>query len=405
METLGSTSQICTDKTGTLTLNQMTAREIFLARRRFTVSGHGYTADGRIRSTDGRPPPDTLDEALTAMALCTDAVFRDEEEAAVVGDPTEAALVVPAEKGDIDVTALRRRRPRVAEVPFDADHRFMATFHRWTGDDGRPIVRCFVKGAPDVLAARATHYLGPDGVTALDPQERRHYDEANATLAGQGRRVLAVARKDFPDGFDGDGGSGGDVKELLDRIVLIALVGIVDPPRPEARQAIEQCREAGIRVRMITGDHAVTAAAIARDLGIPGRAVTGAELDLSAGDAGLARRLDDIGVVARVSPEHKLRIVGALQARGDVVAMTGDGVNDAPRAAQGGHRRRHGPDRDGGDQGSGDHGAHRRRLRHHRGSRQGRARHLRQHRQVHPLPGPARRASPSSPGNGSSASC
>lgn len=312
---------------------------------------------------------------------------------------------MPAEKGDIDVTALRRRRPRVAEVPFDADHRFMATFHRWTGDDGRPIVRCFVKGAPDVLAARATHYLGPDGVTALDPQERRHYDEANATLAGQGRRVLAVARKDFPDGFDGDGGSGGDVKELLDRIVLIALVGIVDPPRPEARQAIEQCREAGIRVRMITGDHAVTAAAIARDLGIPGRAVTGAELDLSAGDAGLARRLDDIGVVARVSPEHKLRIVGALQARGDVVAMTGDGVNDAPRAAQGGHRRRHGPDRDGGDQGSGDHGAHRRRLRHHRGSRQGRARHLRQHRQVHPLPGPARRASPSSPGNGSSASC
>ncbi|MEV1002311.1 cation-translocating P-type ATPase [Nonomuraea sp. NPDC050202] len=328
VETLGSTSQICTDKTGTLTLNQMTAREIFLAQRRFTVSGHGYALDGRIRSTDGRPPPDTLDEALIAMALCSDAVFRDDEEVAVVGDPTEAALVVLAEKGGIDVTALRRRRPRLAEVPFDAEHKFMATFHRWTGDDGRPVVRCFVKGAPDVLAARATHYLGPDGVTELGPQERRHYDEANATLAGQGRRVLAVARQDFAD--DGFATGGGDEKDLLDRIVLIALVGIVDPPRPEARQAIEQCHEAGIRVRMITGDHAVTAAAIARDLGIPGRAVTGAELDRFTDDAGLARGLDGIGVIARVSPEHKLRIVGALQARGDVVAMTGDGVNDAP---------------------------------------------------------------------------
>lgn len=325
VETLGSTSQICTDKTGTLTLNQMTARELILAGRRFTVSGHGYAIDGRIRSTDGRPPPDTLDQALIAMALCTDAVLREDEE--VVGDPTEAALVVLAEKGGVDVAALRQQRPRLAEIPFDADYKFMATFHHWTGDDGRPIVRCFIKGAPDVLAARATHYLGPDGITDIDPQARRRYDEANATLAEQGRRVLAMARQDFPaDGFD----AGGDAMKLLDRIVLIALVGIVDPPRPQARQAIQQCHDAGIRVRMITGDHAVTAAAIARDLAIPGQAVTGAELDQIPDDAELARRLDDIGVIARVSPEHKLRIVGALQARGDVVAMTGDGVNDAP---------------------------------------------------------------------------
>ncbi|RVX41518.1 Ca2+-transporting ATPase [Nonomuraea polychroma] len=324
VETLGSTSQICTDKTGTLTLNQMTARELILAQRRFTVSGHGYAIDGRIRSTDGRPPPDTMDQALIAMALCTDAVLRDEE---VVGDPTEAALVVLAEKGGIDVAALRRQRPRLAEIPFDADHKFMATFHHWTDDDGQPIVRCFIKGAPDVLAARAAHYLGPGGITGIDPQARRRYGEGNATLAEQGRRVLAVARQDFAaDGFD----AGGDAKKLLDQIVLIALVGIVDPPRPEARQAIAQCRDAGIRVRMITGDHAVTAAAIARDLDIPGQAVTGAELDQIPDDTELARRLDDIGVIARVSPEHKLRIVGALQARGDVVAMTGDGVNDAP---------------------------------------------------------------------------
>ncbi|MGP3965293.1 cation-translocating P-type ATPase [Nonomuraea sp. 3N208] len=324
VETLGSTSQICTDKTGTLTLNQMTARELIFAGRRFTVSGHGYATDGRIRSTDGRPPPDALDQALIAMALCTDAVLRDEE---VVGDPTEAALVVLAEKGGIDVAALRQHRPRLAEIPFDADHKFMATFHRWTDDDGRPIVRCFIKGAPDVLAARATHYLGPDGITETDPRGRRRYEEANATLAEQGRRVLAVARQDFAaDGFDADG----DAKKLLDRMVLIALVGIVDPPRPEARQAIAQCHDAGIRVRMITGDHAVTAAAIARDLDIPGQAVTGAELDQIPDDTELARRLDDIGVIARVSPEHKLRIVGALQARGDVVSMTGDGVNDAP---------------------------------------------------------------------------
>ncbi|MFI7708040.1 cation-translocating P-type ATPase [Nonomuraea sp. NPDC049480] len=329
VETLGSTSQICTDKTGTLTLNQMTARELVLEQRRFTVSGRGYATDGRIRSTDGLPPPDTLDQALTAMALCSDAVVRDEEE--VVGDPTEAALVVLAEKGGIDVEALRRQHPRLAEIPFDADHKFMATFHHWTGDDERPVVRCFVKGAPDVLAARATRYLGPDGIAAFDAEARRRHDEANAALAGRGLRVLAVARQDFPaDGFD----TGDDATRLLDRIVLIALVGIVDPPRPEARQAIAQCHDAGIRVRMITGDHLVTAAAIARDLDIPGQAVTGAELDQIPDDTELARRLDDIGVIARVSPEHKLRIVGALQARGDVVAMTGDGVNDAPALRQ-----------------------------------------------------------------------
>ncbi len=324
VETLGSTSQICTDKTGTLTLNQMTAREVLLAGRRFTVSGQGYATEGRIRTTDGSPLPGTLDEALIAMALCNDAVLRDGD---VVGDPTDGALAVLAEKGGIDVAALRRERPRLLEIPFDSDRKFMATFHRWTDDRGRSVVRCFVKGAPDVLAGRAGRYLGDAQVVTFDDVARRHHQRANAALAEQGLRVLAVGAEDFSaDGFDATE----HPEDLLDRVTLLALVGIVDPPRPEARLAIVECRDAGIRVRMITGDHAVTAAAIAGELGIPGQAVTGADLDQLGSDADLARRLDTTGVIARVSPAHKLRIVRALQARGDVVAMTGDGVNDAP---------------------------------------------------------------------------
>jgi Ca2+-transporting ATPase len=323
VETLGSTSQICTDKTGTLTLNEMTAREILLARRRFTVTGQGYGFDGRIRTTDGSPLPDTIERALTGMALCTDAVLRDGE---LVGDPTEGALVVLAEKGGIDVAAVRQERPRLLEVPFDSDYKFMATFHRWTDDEGREVMRCFIKGAPDVLASRADRYLGEDGILPFDDPARARYDQANAALAEQGLRVMAIGAEDFPaDGFDPPE----DPKDLLDRIVLLALVGIVDPPRAEAREAIAECRHAGIRVRMITGDHAITAGAIAAELGIPGRAVSGAEID-AVDDTELGRQLDDIGVVARVSPEHKIRIVRALQNRGDVVAMTGDGVNDAP---------------------------------------------------------------------------
>jgi Ca2+-transporting ATPase len=324
VETLGSTSQICTDKTGTLTLNEMTAREMLLAGRRFTVTGQGYGTDGRIRTTDGSPLPETIEYALTGMALCTDAVLRDGE---LVGDPTEGALVVLAEKGGIDVAGLRQERSRLLEVPFDADYKFMATFHRWTDDRGRNVVRCFIKGAPDVLDARADRYLGDEGVRPLDDTVRARYDKANTTLAEQGMRVMAIGAQDFPaDGFDPPE----DPKDLLDRVVLLALVGIVDPPRREARDAITQCRRAGIRVRMITGDHAVTAGAIAGELGIPGRAVSGADLDEIDDDAELGRRLDDIGVIARVSPAHKIRIVRALQDRGDVVAMTGDGVNDAP---------------------------------------------------------------------------
>src|SRR6185369_9110336 len=287
----GSTSQICTDKTGTLTLNQMTAQEMRFADRRFTVSGQGYSTEGRIRTTDGSPLPATVEQTLLAMALCTDSELRDGE---VIGDPTEGALLVLAEKGGIDTAALRRDRPRVAEVPFDSDYKFMATFHRWADRSGRPVVRCFIKGAPDVLARRADRYLGGTEVLPLDEAVREGYARGNAELAAQGMRVLAVGAQDFtPEAV----AATDYPKDLLDRIVLVALVGIVDPPRPEARKAIAQCRNAGIRVRMITGDHAVTAGAIAADLGIPGRAVTGAELDRITDDDELAQRLDDIGVV------------------------------------------------------------------------------------------------------------
>jgi P-type Ca2+ transporter type 2C len=187
VETLGGTSQICTDKTGTLTLNQMTAKKVVQAGRRFTVSGESYSTEGWIRVTDGQSPPGTLDEALIAMGLCSDAVLRDGE---VVGDPTEGALAVLAEKGGIDVAALREDRPRVAEVAFESADKFMATFHRWTGGDRHELVRGVIKGAPDVLATRADRYLAGEEIRPFDEAALARYDRANASMAERGMRVL-----------------------------------------------------------------------------------------------------------------------------------------------------------------------------------------------------------------------
>jgi P-type Ca2+ transporter type 2C len=320
VETLGSTSQICTDKTGTLTLNQMTARVLLVDGHRYTVTGEGYSTDGLIRSTKGSALPRSCDRALIAMALCTDTELHDGD---MVGDPTEGALLVLAAKGGVDVAGCRQKHPRLGEVPFDSEYKFMATFHHWTDNAGREVIRCFVKGAPDVLADRAHR--------TLDGPARERFEQDNAKLAAQGMRVLAIGTQDVTLH---DLESAADPKDLLDQLVLIGMVGIVDPPRPEARHAIADCLAAGVRVRMITGDHALTAGAIADELGIPGETVTGSDLDRITSDDELAHRLDDIGVVARVSPAHKLRIVRALQARGDVVAMTGDGVNDAPALRQ-----------------------------------------------------------------------
>jgi len=320
VETLGSTSAICSDKTGTLTLNQMTARRLVLAGRRFSVDGEGYSTTGRILAAAGSTDV-PLEPVALPMALASDAVVRDGE---CIGDPTEGALVVLAAKAGLDVEETRREHPRVAEVPFDAEYKLMATFHEIDG-----AVRCFVKGAPDVLLARSSRYLTADGGTApIDDEGRARVARENDALAGEGMRVLAVARRDVSHAD-----LTGDLLGVVRDLELVALVGIVDPPRREARDAIAECKDAGIRVRMITGDHVTTAAAIAGQLGIEGRALTGAEF-AAMSDAELDAAVDGIGVVARVAPEDKVRLVDVLKRRGEVVAMTGDGVNDAPALAR-----------------------------------------------------------------------
>jgi P-type Ca2+ transporter type 2C len=323
VETLGSTSVICSDKTGTLTLNKMTARELAIpGQNRFTVSGEGYSTDGEIKHVGGSRID--LDPYLLPMILCADAVLDGES---LIGDPTEGALIVLAAKGGLDIEETRRAHPRIAEVPFDADYKFMATFHEMAGPGGDRVVRCYVKGAPDVLIARGGSYRDPDGtLVPITDQNRSLALDANDRMAEGGERVMVVAQRDLdPASFD----AGGDLIGLVQDLTLLAMVGIVDPPRSEARAAIAECKHAGIRVRMITGDHATTAAAIAGELGIEGRAITGAEFAAMSDDE-LLKQLPEIGVVARVAPEDKLRLVRLLKRTGNVAAMTGDGVNDAP---------------------------------------------------------------------------
>jgi Ca2+-transporting ATPase len=262
---------------------------------------------------------------MQPMILACDAVVHDGE---LIGDPTEGALVVLGEKGGLDTASTRETYPRVAELPFDAAYKLMATFHRMKDESGKDVVRCFVKGAPDQLLARATQTLHPDDLHVIEVGDdfKQRYEAENQRLGEQGLRVLATGRKDFdPASFD----PGADLLPLLDGLTVLTLVGIVDPPRPTAKAAIATAHSAGIQVRMITGDHAVTAAAIANNLGITGRAITGAEFGAMSDDELLAQ-IDDIGVIARVTPEHKVRLVDTLKRKGLIVAMTGDGVNDAP---------------------------------------------------------------------------
>jgi Ca2+-transporting ATPase len=316
VETLGATTVICSDKTGTLTLNQMTARTVVIDGRHLAVSGQGYGGDGVV---EGAGPE--LDQLVEAVALCNDSRI---DGSTLVGDPTEGALVALATKAGVDVDRLRVDRPRQAEVPFDSARKLMATFHR----EGETSV-VLVKGAADVLLHRCATTLREGGERALDAAGIAAVHDDMESMASGGLRVLAVARGTVPAAAVEAARGEDDLVALVDGLCLLGLVGLLDPPRPEARDAIALCRRAGISVKMITGDHAATATSIARQLGIEGETRTGAELD-QLDDVALAGVIERTGVFARVAPEHKIRLVQALQAGGHVVAMTGDGVNDAP---------------------------------------------------------------------------
>jgi len=330
VETLGAATVICSDKTGTLTLNQMTARQIWFAGRRLQVDGHGYEPVGALRDASGAVLPGAelagvRQRLLAPLALCSDTVLPADGSVGIIGDPTEGALVVLAAKAGLDVAGLRVARPRLAEMPFDAAHKFMVSAHSEDDPDGA--VRLYVKGAPDVLLARSAFLLTDDGVVPLDDVRREQLAAEVTALASGGLRVLAAATTlldELPAGPDGS-------VPLADRVgglTLLGLVGIADPPRPQAKDAIAVARRAGIAVKMITGDHRDTAATIAREIGIEGDVITGADLDRMS-PRELADGIEHIGVFARVAPEHKVAIVQALRSRGHVVAMTGDGVNDA----------------------------------------------------------------------------
>ncbi len=319
IETLGSVTVICTDKTGTLTRDEMTVRKVFAAGQLLGVSGAGYEPAGEF-TRNGSPvdPPGALLEALRAAALASDARLLPGEtdgQWQLRGDPTEGALVVAAAKAGLDRGELEQRFPRVDEIPFSSESKRMTTLHET--EDG---VVAYAKGAPEVILASCTRQLDASGETELDAEAREALLHAAEQLAGEALRVLAVARR--------PAASVGNAEHDL---TFLALVGLIDPPRPEARDAVETCVEAGVTPVMITGDHPLTAEAIARELGIltDGRAVTGSELD-AMDDAELDDAVEAIQVYSRVSPLHKLRVVTALQARGHSVAMTGDGVNDAP---------------------------------------------------------------------------
>jgi Ca2+-transporting ATPase len=321
VETLGSTTVICSDKTGTLTRNEMTVQELWTPQATYTLSGVGYAPQGEVRR-EGQPLeslPQDARELLLAGVLCNDAsVQAGEGTWSVTGDPTEGALVVAAQKAGLGVEELRTRLARVDAIPFESENQFMATLHE-DGEGGR---RLLLKGAPEVVLRRCALAGGLDSSAVLSQVER---------MASQGMRVLAVASKPVPV-------SQGQL--LLEHaeggFQLLGLQAMIDPPREEAIAAVKACHTAGIGVKMITGDHARTAEAIGAQLGIlgaSGKAVTGARL-AELDDAGLQEVAAATNVFARVAPEHKLRLVRALQKQDHVVAMTGDGVNDAPALKQ-----------------------------------------------------------------------
>jgi P-type Ca2+ transporter type 2C len=328
VETLGATSAINSDKTGTLTMNEMMVSVVYTGGAWFTVDGEGYRTTGSVRSVAGTPLPD-FTKLASGLVLCSDATV--DAAGAVVGDPTEAALVVLAAKLGVDADETRRTYPRLAEVPFDSDYKFMATYHRIRLDTGERLVE-LVKGGPDVVLARcSTAGDAAGGAHRPIDAARSDIDAANDRMGRQGLRVLAFAVRILDD--DDVDRMTSDPMSLTDGLTFIGMVGIIDPLRAEARTAVRTALDAGIDVRMITGDHAVTARAIGASLGLGPGTTTGPELQAMSDDE-LAERLPQLHVFGRVSPEDKLRLARSMQEQGLIVAMTGDAVNDAAALKQ-----------------------------------------------------------------------
>jgi Ca2+-transporting ATPase len=321
VETLGFTSAINSDKTGTLTMNQMTAVEIVNPTDRYAISGGGYSLEGQISHRAG--DTETLDAAILPYVVASDAKLVDGK---VVGDPTEGALLVLAHKAGVYIDATRESLPRLATLPFDPSYKLMATFNQAKDGSGKEVVRCFVKGAAPAVMARAGTALANGKSIPWDETLRERADQNVNRMGEAGLRVMAGAYRDLdPGSFQPDG----DLLALVEGLEITSLVGMVDPPREESKAAVSDAQAAHIQVRMVTGDDVVTGAAIAKQLGIPGEAILGAEF-AALSDEERLERIDRIGVVGRVAPEHKVLLANTLKKKGHVVAMTGDGVNDAP---------------------------------------------------------------------------
>jgi P-type Ca2+ transporter type 2C len=319
VETLGSTSVICSDKTGTLTKDEMTARKLYAAGQVLDISGAGYEPQGQFsQSGSVVEASDVVKQLLMGGTLASDAyITRLEADSRwhVKGDPTEGALVVAAAKAGLVKADLDKQYPRINEIPFTSETKRMTTLHT-----ANQSVVAYSKGAPEIILESCTKQLTAQGEVPLDAQSREAVLETAKQMASEALRVLAIAAK-----------PGAALESAEKDMTFLGLVGMIDPPRPEAKAAIKTCEEAGIKAVMITGDHPLTAQAVARELGLlkGGRVVTGAELEAMS-EAEFEKAAEDIEVYARVSPAHKLRVVTALQKKGHIVAMTGDGVNDAP---------------------------------------------------------------------------
>jgi len=332
-ETLGSVTVICSDKTGTLTKGEMTVRKIYLNGRIIDVTGVGYEARGEFLYGGERVDigNDTgLAILLTGAALCTNAQYDGKS---IIGDSTEGALIVAAAKAGLWKDKLEDMYPRIYEIPFTSERKRMTTIHK--SIDGRLLV--FMKGAPEMVLERCTHILKDGELKKLNDEDRKVILSVNERMASDALRILGIAYKELASNdLDDLVGREKVVEGLEDNMVFLGLVGMIDPPREEAKIAIQLCRKAGIKVVMITGDHKLTAVAVAKELGIIEEgdiALTGGELDRMSDDE-FERIVEKVKVYARVSPEHKLRIVRALKKNGHIVAMTGDGVNDAPALKQ-----------------------------------------------------------------------